>query len=83
MTVLAEMKERALTQFDEMVAEREREIRATMKAAGATKFEMDAYVESCRPGLTEQRAGIARLVTVELMKAGVPLVQGESNNVRS
>jgi hypothetical protein len=77
------MKERALAEFDEMVAEREGEIRATMKAAGATQFEIDAYVGSCRSSLAEQRAGVGRLVTLELMKAGVPLVEGSNDNVRS
>jgi hypothetical protein len=83
MTIIAEMKDRALAEFDEMVAEREREIRSTMKAAGASQFEIDAYVESCRQSLARQRAGVGRLVTVELMKAGVPLVEGSNDNVLS
>lgn len=74
-----EMKDRALVEFDRLVAEKEREIRVRMAAAGASQCEIDAYVEACRPGLAEQRTGVGRLVTVELMKAGVPLATGEQD----
>ena len=58
MTVFDAMRDRALAEFDLLAAEKEREVRFQMKAAGAPRSEIDAYVEACRPGLAEQRAGI-------------------------
>lgn len=80
MSIASDMKSRALAEFDRLVAEKEREIRFRMAAAGASPFEINAYIESCHSGLAEQRAGIGRLVSVELMKAGV-FEEGMGNDV--
>jgi hypothetical protein len=50
-----------------------------MAATGASQSEIDAYFKACQPSLANQREGIGRLVTVELMKAGVPLATGDQN----
>jgi hypothetical protein len=83
MTIADDMKQRALAEFDRLVGEREREIRATMKVAGASPLEINAHIEACRGGLAEQRAGIGRMVTVELLEAGVPSLEEANDNVRS
>ena len=73
MTPFVEMKERALAEFDQMVADREREVRARMRARGRTPFEIDVYVEACLRNVAKQRTTVGRIVTVEMMKVGVPL----------
>lgn len=77
------MKREALALFDRLVVEKECEIRAAMQAAGASPIEIDAYVDACRPSLAEQRGTIGRLVSVELMKAGLPVAQRNLKNVGS
>jgi hypothetical protein len=79
MSVKSEMTEHALAEYDRLVVEREREIRLRMAATGASQSEIDAYFKACQPSLANQREGIGRLVTVELMKAGVPLATGDQN----
>jgi uncharacterized protein (UPF0218 family) len=73
MMIAQHMKVRALSEFDRLAAEKEAETRHQLAAAGASLFEIEAYIEACRMSLAEQRAAVGTLVTVELMKAGVPL----------
>ena len=73
MSIASDMKERALAEFDRLAAEQEAEIRARLKALGCNSSSIDEQIDSCRPALAEQRAAIGNLVTIQLMKAGVPL----------
>ena len=73
MTIASDMKEHALAEFDRLAAEKEAEIRDWLEALGFTAAAIDEQIDTCRPALAEQRAAIGSLVTIQLMKAGVPL----------
>jgi hypothetical protein len=73
MNVREQMRARALAEFDRLSAEREAHLRADMTARGWSSARIDAAMSVCMAELKRRRAAVARLVSVELMKAGVPL----------
>lgn len=73
MMVQVEMKARALAEFDRMAESAELNLRVRLARAGHCSSEIERAIELCRPGLGEQRAKIGQIVTVALLKAGVPI----------
>jgi hypothetical protein len=72
-TIREAMTEHALSLFDAMVEERERETRSALRAAGCPRAEIEAHVADCHARLARERKLIPGNVTIELMKAGVQL----------
>ena len=73
MTVFEAMRRRAIEEFDQLVAEQEKSIRATMAADGCPRAEIDRHIASCQPSLDEQRRAIVRMVLDALAKNDIPL----------
>jgi hypothetical protein len=82
MTIASDMKARALAEFDRLAAAEEAAIRLKLKSLGIGRAEIDKQVDACRPGLAEQRAAVGHFVTIQLMKAGVPLTGVPSHDCR-
>lgn len=73
------MKQRALAEFDELVARGERRIRAELSERGWSKAKIATVIERNRPNIEAQRATIGSMVTVALLRAGVPLTGASLN----
>jgi len=81
MTIFEVMKARALAEFDRMVEQREVSFREELTRQGRSAAEIDEAISACRPDIQAQRATVGSIVTVALLKNGLPVNRGANDNV--
>lgn len=83
MTIFETMKERALAEFDRLARESEQRIRDVLTAEGKSPAEIDAVIQKALPDVKAQRATASSIVTIALLKSGIPISKGGDDNVSS